>query len=165
MKNIIDGVDVSGCEFYTANIKYNCKLDTVGGDNTCFVCSNNPNCHYKQLQHAKNRLDSYNKWYEEICSLIGIDPLTAYSFQAITSEIEYLKQENERLSKQNFDYNIACTRLEEYGKSLKTILEDIKNEMSDKYQFGGLGGYEDFCKYYEREYSRIITKINEVLND
>ena len=48
-------------------------------------------------------------------------------------------------------------------KKYKQTLEDIKNEMSDKYQFGGLNGYEDFCKYYEREYTRIINKIDEVL--
>ena len=127
MKNIVDGVDVSGCEFYTANIKYNCKLDTVGGDNTCFICSNNPNCYYKQLQR--------------------------------------LKQENEKLKEeincQKARARIMCISAKNYHKAL----EDIKNEMSDKYQFGGLNGYEDFCEYYEREYTSIINKINEVLND
>lgn len=41
-------------------------------------------------------------------------------------QLQRLKQENEKLRKANFDYNIACCRLEEYGKHLKQALEEIK---------------------------------------
>lgn len=145
MKNIVDGVDVSGCEFYTANIKYNCKLDTVGGDNTCFICSNNPNCYYKQLQ----RLKQENKKLEDSNKNLKLT-LETYQMPEVVKVLTDWK---------TGELDLQEHKLQKYEQAL----EEIRDEMSDKYQFGGLNGYGDFCGYYEREYTRIINKIDEVL--
>ena len=47
---IIDGVDVSGCEFYigSKNLEFNCKQTPQS-----YFCKNNPKCYYKQLKRKE----------------------------------------------------------------------------------------------------------------
>ena len=74
---IIDGVYVSGCDFYDKNKKYclTLKMDTRGFKNpSCFsgdfqkciqdskvcpntFCDNNPNCYYKQLKRKEQECE------------------------------------------------------------------------------------------------------------
>ena len=49
---LIDGVDVSGCEFYIADDKYSCDLSFINKEELC-NCDNINDCYYKQLQRAK----------------------------------------------------------------------------------------------------------------
>ena len=54
---IINGVDVSDCEYLGLYKEYKFKC---GG---CYLvdCSNNPNCYYKQLMRANQKLDKIKK--------------------------------------------------------------------------------------------------------
>lgn len=148
MKVIVDGVNVTGCGYYS-DIFGHCDLCGIGTDKSdtfCCYCKDNTNCYYKQLIRLKQQ---HNDDTEEIAKL-GLDVVI------LEQENEKLKESIEKLLKVQYSLADNCKKYEQ-------TLEDIKNEMSDKYQFGGLNGYEDFCKYYEREYTRIISKIDEVL--
>lgn len=91
-----------------------------------------------------------------------------YEFQEhltdyLLRDIIETNEEIEAVYNQVEDFDIIATTKSNQAEKYKQALKDIRDEMSDEYQFGGLSGYEDFCKYYEREYSRIISKIDEVL--
>ena len=67
---IIDGVDVSGCECYTQNIKMDCILHPLQSD----ACKNNPNCYYKQLKRKEQKHEELKeeiKHYKQIAQYHG----------------------------------------------------------------------------------------------
>ena len=51
---IIDGVDVSGCEYCLKMTKYRC---TIQRDVYKCLCEENPNCHYKQLKRKEQEVE------------------------------------------------------------------------------------------------------------
>ena len=51
---IIDGVDVSGCEYCLKMTKYRCAIQR---DVYKCLCEENPNCHYKQLARYKQAIE------------------------------------------------------------------------------------------------------------
>ena len=60
---IIDGVDVSECEFYSSSencLEFNGKYTIDICDSA--KCSNNPNCYFKQLKHKEQECERL-KWY------------------------------------------------------------------------------------------------------
>ena len=54
---IIDGVDISGCECYTPNIKMDCLMYPLQSD----ACKNSPNCYYKQLKRKEQEYEELKK--------------------------------------------------------------------------------------------------------
>lgn len=58
-KIIIDGVDVSGCEFYDNSLGIFSNKDK--GKRYCYDCSLNPGCHYKQLAREQKRANQSHK--------------------------------------------------------------------------------------------------------
>ena len=69
---IIDGVDVSGCEFL--NDRY-CKIAiNITGDNA--RCDVKRNCYYKQLQSAKEEIENFKRKIIIISKNISRDNLT-----------------------------------------------------------------------------------------
>ena len=115
---IIDGVDVSECEFYSSSencLEFNGKYTIDICDST--KCSNNPNCYFKQLKHKeqeceelKERLvkteedlkyqcvdcmnvksDRYRKALEEIETELSHNPTTiaSYKIHDIINQIKY----------------------------------------------------------------------------
>ena len=63
---IIDGVDVSGCEYAcnTAFGKNGCKHPRMKN----IYCSKNPNCYFKQLQRKTAECEKYEQALNEIKS-------------------------------------------------------------------------------------------------
>lgn len=61
---IIDGVDVSGCEFYidSKNLEYNCKQTPQS-----YFCKNKPNCYYKQLKAKEQEREELKEILKEGC--------------------------------------------------------------------------------------------------
>lgn len=62
-KQIIDGVDVSECEYCLKMTKYRC---TIQRNVYKCLCEENPNCYYKQLKRKEQEL-------EEICKAFDIE--------------------------------------------------------------------------------------------
>lgn len=52
---VIDGVDVSGCEYCLKMTKYRC---TIQRDVYKCLCEENPNCYYKQLKRKEEELQA-----------------------------------------------------------------------------------------------------------
>ena len=55
---IVNGIDVSGCEYCLKMIKYRC---TIQQDVYKCLCEENPNCHYKQLAREKQECEYWQK--------------------------------------------------------------------------------------------------------
>ena len=62
---IVDGVDVSGCEYCLKMTKYRCAIQR---DVYKSLCEENPNCHYKQLARYKQAIEKIKEIAEN-----GID--------------------------------------------------------------------------------------------
>lgn len=62
-KEIIDGVDVSGCEYCLKMTKYRCSIQR---DVYKCLCEENPNCHYKQLARKTAKCENYKQALAEI---------------------------------------------------------------------------------------------------
>lgn len=66
---IIDGVDVSNCEYYKqAFTGFICTNPNKSND-----CSKNPDCNFKQLARGTQERDRYRKAFEEIEKIVNID--------------------------------------------------------------------------------------------
>lgn len=61
---IIDGVDVSGCLFFTQYAFCTAQLEILGGSGKCSV--NNQNCYYKQLKHKEQECEELKKYLNQI---------------------------------------------------------------------------------------------------
>lgn len=62
---IINGVDVSECEYCLKMTKYRC---TIQQDVYKCLCEENPNCYHKQLKHKEQALDDIEKIVKQTCS-------------------------------------------------------------------------------------------------
>ena len=60
---IIDGVDVSGCEYCLKMTKYRC---TIQRDVYKYLCEENPNCYYKQLKRKEQECKKLKQTLIEI---------------------------------------------------------------------------------------------------
>ena len=58
---IIDGCDVSGCEYHSLN-KNNCSLCSLSNN---LICSYKPFCYYKQLKAKEQECEEYAKINEQ----------------------------------------------------------------------------------------------------
>ena len=58
---IIDGVDISGCEYCLKMTKYRC---TIQRDVYKCLCEENPNCYFKQLKRKEQALDEIEKYLD-----------------------------------------------------------------------------------------------------
>ena len=157
---IIDGVDVSGCDFYDKNKKYclTLKMDTRGFKNSsCFsgdfqkciqdskvcpntFCDNNPNCYYKQLK-AK----------EQEC-------------EELKEEIDDLK---EIIQRHDNDNNALLSEFEDdlvdYYRRYKECLTEIKEIAEENIRIADLEGLNGV---YRRGLAKqILQKISEVENE
>ena len=60
-KMIIDGIDVSKCEYCLKMTRYRC---TIQRDVHKCLCEENPNCHYKRLKRKEQALDEIEKYLD-----------------------------------------------------------------------------------------------------
>lgn len=117
-KIIIDGVNVSECEFYSSNsgncLEFNGKYTIDICDSA--KCSNNPNCYFKQLKRKEQEcenLKAEEKYLKQCCAKAG-----------------------EELAKHSFDYDgkeknlvVQAMELNEKYEKLEKALEEIEDLM------------------------------------
>lgn len=60
-KTIIDGIDVSKCEYCVGMTKYRCIIQR---DTYKYLCEENPNCYFKQLKRKEQALDEIEKYLD-----------------------------------------------------------------------------------------------------
>jgi len=174
---IIDGVDVSGCEFLRNCIipdNYGCKIDDS-------LCCDVGNCYYKQLKAKEQECEELKKklkpklknahcaYFEGQtglckakefsrcnpvgCRLYTIDELS--TIVDLQSELDQLKAENEELK--NFHINLVGVKeceikeLTKYKQALAEIKE-IAYELTN----------EEYTDFIEGKQKQILQKIREV---
>ena len=99
-KQVIDGINVSGCEFYNKDDKtcreVNGKYDT---DICEFDKCENSNCCYKQLARKEQKCEELEKELAKVYEDIKLSPLCykCDEEECLQKEIDKLKAENEML--------------------------------------------------------------------
>lgn len=58
-QTIIDDVDVSGCNYFNNTDKSYCE--ECCSEFGCAICNDRPNCYYKQLKRAEQKLEKIKK--------------------------------------------------------------------------------------------------------
>ena len=174
---IIDGVDVSDCE-YLDNINFDGLCLMLSSPYECQVnCSNKPNCHYKQLNAKEQECERLNDelyyWVNgEYCD----------NKCNVVKELDQLKAENEDLQEQirkhNDDmfknppekrfYCKGCT-LPYVSKKFKQTLTEIKEMLKEicmeECLFDWNKTSKKHCGDCDCRYGQILQKISEVENE
>lgn len=142
-KQIIDGVDVSGCCFYEKHytededveIKHFCKIFH-------YHCETETNCYYKQLIRKEQECKKLKEYFETAkeasnCNLKALGEMTEWA-DKLDEENDQLKAENEELKEQltilddeDVVVEITVKQFEEY-KKLKQTLTEIKEIAEDQ---------------------------------
>lgn len=171
-KQIIDGVDVSGC----------CHQ---GKDNTCTCpnykkeCGRNPNCHYKIMQRQTKKLDKFYKRELEIKQKLFRKEQECEELKTLKDEtyfklkeeyiqqLDQLKAENDELKKQliilddeDMVVEITVKQFEEY-KKLKQTLTEIKEIMKKHCRKCKKHKFYYFQLCCTCKYTDILQKISE----
>ena len=135
---IIDGVDVSGCEYHSLN-KNNCSLCSLSNN---LICSYKPFCYYKQLKRKEqeceelkeqnNQFDNgINEQFSKIVELEGRNNL----LKQILTEIKEIARKNYKTEEELFK---------------------IRHSRLPKFSMGALNGRHNLA-------SEILQKISEVI--
>lgn len=166
-EEIIDNVDVSGCEFYeemrelpdNLNGGYYIQHCYCGlqGDNYC-ICNKNPECYYKQLKHlqAENeRLDNEAQDYHN--TIMKLNDLVT----ELKAENERLKEEIKRLNKPVFLPNIEQEATNKYRKALEEIrayVQTLKKKKSNFYTLNDV--ITDIANNIEKIINEVLDERN-----
>lgn len=143
---IIDGVDVSGCEYAcnTAFGKNGCKHPMMKN----IYCSKNPNCYFKQFARKTQELEQYKTSKQA----------SYEALQKQCNELELqnrkLKQECEALKSESFTREELITIQEKDIDRYRKVLEEIE-EYSNTY----------FDKEVSKEIFDIINKAKDKKNE
>ena len=143
----IDGVDVAGCKYLNkvVNEEPYCNID----EEHLYTCSSDENCYYKQLK----RLEQENKELKEVK--------------------EQLKKWNDENLKRQGEMQLWIDLAEEQRKKYRSALEEIREIEELAYYSKGISeeplSQRDFMidaiNNYEQRRIKILTKINEVINE
>lgn len=184
---IVDGVDVSGCEFLRNCIipdNYGCKIDDS-------LCCDVTNCYYKQLKRKEQECEKLKKElhknFEEKDTLhLIIDRLleaggydtntaSAEDFEDVYENIRYEKQQLDQLkaelksAKELREYTYDCCKqageelaknsFEWDGKEKNLVVQAIElNERYDQLK-GVIKKYEECNKYLVEENGKTYTRL------
>lgn len=118
-KVIIDGVDVSKCEFYinSKNLEYNCKQTPQS-----YFCKNNPDCYYKQLKTKEQECEELKKDNSTLKDIL--------SYPKYTNENAY--NELLKLSKAELIKNLIESH--QHGESITQVVYRSISEENTKYK-------------------------------
>ena len=168
---IIDGVDVSGCEFYNKDDKtcreVNGKYDT---DICEFDKCKNSNCYYKQLkrkeQEVQQAMDNYVqldlqrvKEYNELVDLYKAKEQECEALQMSENEAGEIIAELQAYKDINEDFKTAWEELKVENEELKEIINEAKNSKLDLKSF--LVG-EAVQNEYEQQLDQLKQTLAEI---
>lgn len=95
-KQIIDGVDVSECEYYFDK-KCRCMDASIMQDfYLCPQCNSNPNCYYKQYKRSEAQCEGMFVTHTDL----------EMKYKAKEQECEWLKVENKKLEEELLDLKL-----------------------------------------------------------
>lgn len=162
-ETIINGIDVSECEFYN---NYECDAYRheywEPQDNTKDMCKEHENCYFKQL----NRLQEENKRLQMLsCVNCGEKYLSPDGAELYEKNVQ-LQEENEELKKQLEFSRTHKTVLDaeriKYKQALEEIKEDLEQDTTCESRECGCDDYGECLKCVKET---MLDKISEVLND
>lgn len=128
---IIDGVDVSGCEFLTKTVHCKAQMSILGTDTNKCKCF--PNCHFKQLKRKEQECEELKKEIAFGNNGTLSDKIRAEVFKELNNENSQLKAENENWQKEYWKLEQGNDFLAEKNSKLKGCLTEIK-EIAEKIQ-------------------------------
>ena len=143
---IIDGVDVSECEFYTdsKNIEYNCKQTPQS-----YFCKNKPDCYYKQLK-AK----------EQECEELKTDNATLFDKAMETrKENTNMQVQLYQLKAENKLFRTCHDNEQEKRRKYEQTLTEIKEITKENIRIADLEGLNSV--YRRGLATQILQKISE----
>ena len=110
----IDGVDVSGCEYYCERY---CKQVVAEDGCYVFLCAEDENCHYKKWQRKEQECEELKEILNEGC----LHDLTLMTEQRVLLQtLTEIKEIAERCGKR-----IPLFEIDEMAEDLKQILQKI----------------------------------------
>ena len=146
----IDGVDVSGCEFYLPySEKCECIVDDNGNNN--LFCREYRDCYYKRMYHTGQEKDIYKNENKELYKLL----------KAKEQECERLKEEikTNGFGCFNIEMSERLDQLKAENDELKSLLKVRIEDLCDS--CGASSMMPMPCKVYEKT----LTEIKEVCNN
>ena len=135
-KQIIDDVDVSGCDFYidSKNLEFNCKQTPQS-----YFCKNQPNCYYKQLKRKEQECERWKKANDEKNELLI--KLGCPTKATAKRKVFCLQEQLDQLKAENDLYKNAHKTEQDRRRSYENALTEIKE----------IAEIEIECKTYEIE--------------
>lgn len=113
-KQIIDEVDVSGCEWIREielDSEYICTCNSL--NKTSSYCKDNPNCYYKQLKRVENQIVDLNKMVD-----------------TKEQECEELKEAMDGLLKIQYQLADSCNKYVQTLTKIKEIALGVRNYLA-----------------------------------
>lgn len=163
---IIDGVDVSGCNFrLEREEKQKCECCHATGFGVICDCENWHNCNYKQLQRAKAEIEELKKQVKNNETAYHTE-LGTYNMECgnLLEENKNLIAENERLKKDKIGLHSEIKQLEQENFELKESLKCFQTPESIKaltfYKTGEFELQEKKCIKLEQENER-LKEVND----
>ena len=161
---IIDGVDVSKCEFYMhydyGKFSHGCSLhkDMFGLPVCCDIADCCKDCYFKQLARKTQECEQIKEKYEAL----KLENQEGYEIVAeLKHECEELKERLERIEEDLKYQCVDCMNVksDRYRKALEEIEEYTKEQFCDNCEDIGSTEYTCHCEYCEyQEYFDIINK-------
>lgn len=169
---IINGVDVSGCEFAEeTSTTPKCRING-------WIHCDGQNCNYKQLQRKEQECEKEKQnaqdTYEMFQALMESFNITRKELQHKTVECEKLKEKRTDALKQlenfmNGDYcNNACLKVKtlkternKYKQALEEIEKDLKEDIYCENQECGCDNFEECLKCTKEHIIDIITNAKD----
>ena len=120
---IINGVDVSGCEFYCDGC---CTELTDSYGDYIDKCTEFNNCYYKQLKRKQRSEEKLVKQIQTICDFINNRPET---FKGINGSVDKIITDYAERKEQEYEFsNLRIIQLQETLKQYEEENTELKNQ-------------------------------------
>lgn len=123
---IIDGVDVSGCKWFTHNQLCECAIKPADD----FHCHANPNCYYKKWQHKEQECEEFRKANDEKNELLA--KLGCPTIATARRKVLCLQEQIDKLESKNEELKKSKTATEEASELFVKNADQIARVLENK---------------------------------